>query len=80
MLTFMIYKDNAHEHDVYDDGQEDDLWVHGGDAVLKSKFQAPPKQGGHIECILMMEMREPDVGDDREDENDLIEYKPGMER
>ena len=60
MLTFMIYKDNAHEHDVYDDGQEDDLWVHGEDAVLKSKFEAPPKQGGHIECILMMEMREPE--------------------
>ena len=79
MLTFMIYKDNA--HDVYDDGQEDDLWVHGVDAVLKSKFQAPPKQGGHIECILMMEMRERvDVGDDGGGENDLIEYKPGMER
>ena len=52
--------------------------------MLKSKFEAPPKQGGHIECILMMEMREPDVGDDGGDdgggENDLIEYKPGMER
>ena len=48
--------------------------------MLQSKFQALPKQGGHIECILMMEMREPDVGDDGGGENDLIEYKPGMER
>ena len=79
MLTFMIYKDNALEHDV----RKMTFESMGKTLCSRASLRLLPSREDTSNVFWWWKwesLSRVDVGDDGGDENDLIEYKPGMER